>query len=53
MRSLRAVPATGVAALAERVLADVDALAERMGEAYRREIPEYQRIVRLSGATQN
>lgn len=41
MRPLRAVAATGVAALAERVLADVDALAERMGEAYRREIPEY------------
>lgn len=41
MRSLRAVPTTGIAALAERVLADVDALAERMGEAYRREIPEY------------
>lgn len=40
-RSLRAVPSTGVAALAERVLADVDGLAERMGEAYRREIPEY------------
>lgn len=39
--ALRAVPSTGVAALAERVLADVDALAERMGEAYRREIPEY------------
>ena len=40
-RSLRAVPTSGIAALAERVLADVDALAERMGEAYRREIPEY------------
>ncbi len=40
-RSLRAVPSTGVAALTERVLADVDALAERMGEAYQREIPEY------------
>jgi hypothetical protein len=40
-RSLRAVPTGGVAALAERVLADVDDLAERMGEAYRREIPEY------------
>ena len=40
-RSLRAVPSTGVAALAERVLSDVDALAEVMGEAYRREIPEY------------
>jgi len=40
-RSLRAVPTSGVAALAERVLADVDALAARMGEAYQREIPEY------------
>lgn len=40
-RSLRAVPAGGVAALAERVLADVDALAGRMGDAYQREIPEY------------
>ena len=41
-RSLRAVPSGGgVAALAERVLLDVDALAERMGDAYRREIPEY------------
>ena len=40
-RSLRAVPSAGVAALAERVLADVDGLAERMGEAYRQEIPEY------------
>jgi hypothetical protein len=38
---LRAAPAGGIAALAERVRADVDALAERMGEAYRREIPEY------------
>jgi hypothetical protein len=40
-RSLRAVPTTGVAALAEAVLADVDGLAAHMGEAYRREIPEY------------
>jgi hypothetical protein len=39
--TLRAVPATGVAALAERVLADLDRLAREMGEAYRREIPEY------------
>lgn len=38
---LRAVPAGGLVALAQRVRADVDALAERMGEAYRREIPEY------------
>lgn len=40
-RSLRAVPTTGVAALAERMLADVDALTVQMGEAYCREIPEY------------
>jgi hypothetical protein len=40
-RTLRAVPTSGVAALAERVLNDVDALAARMGEAYRREIAEY------------
>lgn len=40
-RSLRAVPTSGVAALAECVLADIDALATRMGDAYRREIPEY------------
>lgn len=40
-RPLRAVPPGGVAALAERVLADLDDLAERMGAAYRSEIPEY------------
>lgn len=40
-RPLRAVPAGGVAALADRVLADIDVLVERMGDAYRREIPEY------------
>jgi hypothetical protein len=38
---LRSVPPAGLAALAERVRADLDALGERMGEAYRREIPEY------------
>lgn len=40
-RGLRAVPSSGVSALAERVRLDLDGLAERMGEAYRREIPEY------------
>jgi hypothetical protein len=40
-RSLRAVATAGLGGLAERVLADLDALAERMGEAYQREIPEY------------
>jgi hypothetical protein len=38
---LRAVRSDGVGALAERVLADLDGLVERMGEAYRSEIPEY------------
>ena len=38
---LRSTASGGVAALAERVRGDLDALAERMGEAYRREIPEY------------
>jgi hypothetical protein len=38
---LRAVRSDGVGALAERVLADMDLLVERMGEAYRAEIPEY------------
>ncbi len=40
-RRLRAVASGGLPALAERMLADLDALVERMGEAYRREIPEY------------
>jgi hypothetical protein len=39
--ALRAVPATGVAALVERVLTDIDGLTGRMAEAYQREIPEY------------
>ena len=38
---LRAVPAGGLPALAERLLADLDGLVARMGEAYRQEIPEY------------
>jgi hypothetical protein len=33
--------ASGVAAVAGRVLTDADELVERLGEAYRREIPEY------------
>jgi hypothetical protein len=37
--------------LAERVLADVDALAERMGQAYRREIPEYAAMSATEMAT--
>jgi hypothetical protein len=41
MSRLRAVRSDGVGALAERVLADLDGLVERMGEAYREEIPEY------------
>jgi hypothetical protein len=38
---LRAVRNDSVGALAERVLADLDGVVERMGEAYRQEIPEY------------
>ncbi len=38
---LRAVRSDGVAALAERVLAELDSVVARMGEAYREEIPEY------------
>ena len=41
MASLRAVRTDGVGALAERVLADLDLLVERMGASYREEIPEY------------
>jgi hypothetical protein len=41
MSRLRAVRSDGVGALAERVLADLDGLVERMGTAYREEIPEY------------
>jgi hypothetical protein len=39
--TLRAVRTDGVSALAERVLADLDGVVERMGAAYREEIPEY------------
>jgi hypothetical protein len=41
MSTLRAVRTDGMSTLAERVLADLDAVVERMGEAYREEIPEY------------
>lgn len=41
MGALRAVRADGVGALAERVLADLDAVVARMGASYRQEIPEY------------
>ena len=41
MSSLRAVRNDGVGALAERVLADLDAVVVRMGASYREEIPEY------------
>ena len=44
MSRLRAVRNDGVGALAERVLADLDGLVERMGEAYRAEIPEYAEL---------
>ncbi|GAC1442066.1 MAG: helix-turn-helix domain-containing protein [Mycobacteriales bacterium] len=41
MTRLRAVATSGVGALAERVLADLDGLVAEMGTAYRTEIPEY------------
>ncbi|MCU1586726.1 MAG: putative transcriptional regulator [Frankiales bacterium] len=41
MPALRAVRGGGIGALAERVLADLDGVVERMVEAYREEIPEY------------
>ena len=41
MSALRAVRSGGAGPLAERVLADLDDMVERMGEAYREEIPEY------------
>jgi hypothetical protein len=44
MSRLRAVRSDGVGALAERVLADLDGLLERMGTAYREEIPEYAEL---------
>ncbi len=44
MTRLRAVPQSGTAALAERVLADLDGLVARMGAAYRGEIAEYAQM---------
>lgn len=44
MSSLRSVRNDGLGALAERVLADLDGVVERMGEAYREEIPEYAEL---------
>jgi hypothetical protein len=44
MTRLRAVATTGVAALAERVLADLDGLVAEMGRAYQAEIPEYAQM---------
>ena len=41
MAQLRAVRSDGVAALAQRVLRDLDVVVARMGEAYRSEITEY------------
>jgi hypothetical protein len=41
MSSLRVVRSDGVGALAERVLADLDSVIDRMGSSYRNEIPEY------------
>jgi hypothetical protein len=41
MTRLRAVAGSGVAAVSERVLADLDRLVPLLGEAYQREIPEY------------
>lgn len=41
MSTLRAVRGGAAGSLAARVLADLDGMVERMGEAYREEIPEY------------
>jgi hypothetical protein len=41
MSRLRVVASSGVGALAERVLADLDGLVAEMGAAYQAEIPEY------------
>jgi hypothetical protein len=41
MATLRAVRSGGAGPLAERVLAELDQIVERMEEAYRAEIPEY------------
>ena len=44
MSALRAVRGDGTAALAERVLADLDGLLERIGQMLQAEIPEYQEL---------
>ena len=41
MAGLRAVRSDGLGPLAERVLGQLDAVVERMGQCYREEIPEY------------
>ncbi|MBC7638182.1 MAG: helix-turn-helix domain-containing protein [Rhodoferax sp.] len=41
MTTLRAVRDDGAGALAERLMADLDSVVVRMGQAYREEIPEY------------
>ncbi|HWG95420.1 MAG TPA: helix-turn-helix domain-containing protein [Mycobacteriales bacterium] len=51
MTVLRAVASSGVAAVSERVLADLDVLVPRLGEAYRREIPEYAAMSETAMAT--
>ena len=51
MTTLRVVRSTGVAAVSERVLADLDVLVPRLGEAYRREIPEYAAMSDAAMAT--
>ena len=43
-RALRTVPISGVAGISAHVLADLDALVDRLGAAYRREIPEYANL---------
>jgi hypothetical protein len=44
VNSLRAVRTDGVAAIAERVLADLDVVVARMGSLYAQEIPEYAEL---------
>lgn len=44
MRPLRAVQTRGAGALAERVLAELDALLERIAASLREEIPEYAEL---------
>ena len=44
MTRLRAVPQSGTAALAERVLADLDGLFARLGVAYRSSTAAYHQM---------